>query len=277
MSSDRPSEPPKYFLEGRYLAETPIAQGETSDVFSGSDTWSGERVAIHMVREDRPERETTFRRSAERLFGTTSARLVRAIALGDDKRGRPFLVTELLVGRNAEALRRVRWEVACEVTRQAAAGLAELSVLDIHHGSLTASKLFVANVSAGGSRVKLVDLGTGERGATAAKDVRALASILHRLLVGRPPLPAKARSGRIKLEVRAVPPRLEDALEQWLDEEAEGLEPAEVASELKVLVDAASDIYGSAGAAAVPVRGTHIIPRTSVIMVEDEADPDPDE
>ncbi len=268
---------PKYLLEGRYLAETLLAQGETTDVFKGTDTWSNEAVAVRMLRVDRPDRESMFRRKAERLFGATSLRLVRAMAMGDDKKGRPYLVTELLVGRTADTLGVVRWEVACEITRQAAQGLAELSVLDLHHGSLTASKLFVANVSAGGSRVKMLDLGAGERGATAAKDVHALASILHRLLTGKPPLPAKARAGPMKLDVRAAPPRLAHALEQWLDPDAEGLEPAEIASELKSLVDAAVDIYGKQGVREVPTEGTHVIPRTSMIVLgrardEDDAD-----
>jgi len=264
--SNRPV-PPPYLLEGRYLAEKGIVRGETAEIFSGSDTWSGEQVAIRMLREDRPDRESRFRRMSERLFGATSARLIRAIQMGEDRKDRPFLVTELLVGRDADTLGRVRWEVACEITRQAAAALAELSVLDLHHGNLRASTLFVAASSAGGSRVKLLDLGIGDRMASAAKDVRALASILHKLATGKPPLPPGARSGPIKLNIPQAPPRLDDALDQWLDPKAEGLEPAEVASELKVLVDAASDIYGG-----TKDTGTRVIPRTSMIVIEDEDD-----
>ena len=234
---DTPS-PPSYLLEGRYLAEKLIAHGDTADVFSGTDTWSGELVAIRILRADRADRAPAFRRMSERLFGTASARLLRAIHIGEDRDGKPFLVTELLVGRDVERLGRVRWEVACEVTRQAAAAIAEMHLHGLHHGALRASTFFVAAANAGGSRVKLLDLGIGDRMATAAKDVRALCAILHRLLVGRPPLPAKARPARLLTDVNGVPPGLEEALGRWLYGEGEEIGAIDIASELKAIIDA---------------------------------------
>ncbi len=97
-----------YLLEGRYLAETLIAQGDTANVFSGTDTWSGEHVAIRILRFDRTDRAAAFRRMSERLFGTASTRLLRAFSMGDAKDGLSFLVTELLLGRDLERLGRVR-------------------------------------------------------------------------------------------------------------------------------------------------------------------------
>jgi serine/threonine-protein kinase len=268
--------PPSYLLEGRYLAEALIARGETADVFSGTDTWSGEQIAIRILRADRKDREAAFRRMSERLFGAASARLLRAIHLGEDRDGRPFLVTERVVGRDVESLGRVRWEVACEITRQAAAVLAEMHLSGLHHGSLRASSLFVAASSAGGSRVKLLDLGTGDRKATAAKDVIALAGILHRLLVGRPPLPAKARgTSALKLNVPGAPPAVEQAVGRWLalPEEGESITAADVATELKAIVDAWS---GEAQAAPPPpgavTGGPRMLPKSSVLFFDDEDD-----
>jgi hypothetical protein len=263
-------DPPSYLLEGRYLAEATIARGEASDVFSGTDTWSGEQIAIRLLRAERPEREVSFRRTAERLFGTTSPRLIRAIHLGDNRDGRPFLVTELLVGRNAESLGKVRWEVACEITRQAAAALAELHVLDLHHGDLRTSKLFVAASSAGGSRIKLLDLGTGERGATAAKDVRGLAGILYRFLVGVLPVPQEA-SPMVRIDLPGMPPKVNELLGRWLSEESENLTVAEVATELKVLVDGSTELVGRTS--APDLGGPSIVPKTSMIILDDEDKP----
>ena len=275
---DRPpsSAPPSYLLEGRYLAETHVSRGATADVFAGSDTWSGEHVAVRRLRADRPDRAAAFRRMSERLFGATSARLLRAIAMGEDREGLPFLITELLVGRDVERLGQVRWEVACEVTRQCAAAVAEMHLLGLHHGDLRASTFFVGASAAGGSRVKLLDLGTGERTATAVKDVRALVAILHRLLIGRPPLPPKARS-TLKLNVAGVPPALEQSLGRWLDADGEGFRAEEMAIELLDIRNAShGEFWSGAQAPPPPSRGPSVSvqPRSSMIILGPEDDDD---
>jgi hypothetical protein len=262
-----PSAPPAYLLEGRYLAERAISRGDTADLFSGSDTWSGEHVAIRRLRADRPERASAFRRMSERLFGTASARLLRAIAMGDDKDGLPYLITELLVGRDVERLGRVRWEVACEITRQAAAAVAEMHLLELHHGALRASTFFVAASSAGGSRVKMLDLGTGDRAATAAKDVRALTAILHRLLTAQPPPAAADRPRPFRLALNGAPPALDEALGRWLDADGEGVAAAEIAKELKAISDAS---HGEFWSGAPSARETRVLERTSVIVLGEE-------
>jgi serine/threonine protein kinase len=272
--SSPPSAPPSYLLEGRYLAEKLLAHGDTADVFWGTDTWSGEQVAIRRLRADRADRAPEFRRMAERLFGTASPRLLRAMHVGEDRERQPFLVTELLMGRDVERLGRVRWEVACEVARQAAVAIAEMHLLGLHHGALRPSTFFVAAANVGGSRVKLLDLGTGDPAATAAKDVRALFAILHRLLVGRPPLPANVRPARLLTSVAGAPPALEIALGRWLATEGERIGAADVANELKAIIDSANSEFWSGGPSS---SGAHELPRPSRISVatldpEDEDD-----
>jgi len=272
--------PPTYLLEGRYLAEKLLAHGDTADVFSGTDTWSGELIAIRRLRADRTERTAAFGRMSERLFGTASSRLLRAIHIGEDRDGSPFLVTELLVGRDVERLGRVRWEVACEITRQAAAAVAEMHVLGLHHGALRASTFFVAASSAGGSRVKLLDLGTGERTATAEKDVNGLVAILHRLLIGKPPLPAEARATPFRTNVSGAPPALDEAIGRWLASNGVGVGAGEIAAELKAISDAShgefwsghTEAAGRSSGQIQVARETQVLPRTSMILLGDEDD-----
>jgi hypothetical protein len=271
-----PPAPPSYLLEARYLAETHVARGETADIFAGTDTYSGEHIAVRRLRADRLERKHAFQRMTARLFGATSSRLLRAIATGEDRDGLPLLVTELLVGRDVQRLGQVRWEVACEVTRQCAAAVAEMHILGLHHGDLRPSTFFVGASTAGGSRVKLLDLGTGERTATASKDVRALVAILHGLLVGRPPLPTEARS-TLKLNVAGVPPALEQSLERWLIADGEGFTADDMAVELLAIRDASHGEFWSGKPPLLTPRGkpsVSVEPRSSMIILEG---PDDDE
>ena len=269
-------EPPSYLLEARYLAERHVARGETADVFAGTDTYSGEHIAVRRLRADRLDRARAFQGMSERLFGMTSARLLRAIAMGEDRDGLPYLITELLVGRDVQRLGQVRWEVACEVTRQCAVAVAEMHVLSLFHGNLKASTFFVGatpNGGAGGSRVKLLDLGIGDRHATARHDVRALVAILHRLLLGTPPLPASAR-GELRLTVAGIPPAFEQALARWLACDGEGLAAEQMATELLEIRDAAHGEFWSgntpSGDEPEPIS---VRPRSSMIILEGN-DPD---
>jgi serine/threonine protein kinase len=259
MSPPDSAVPPSYLLEKRYLAEEHLHRGDTADLFRGTDTWSGELVAIRVLREDRPERESIFRRRAERLFGLASARIVRPIHLGELRDGRPFLVTELLVGRGAETFGRVRWEVACEIARQAMRAVAEMHLHGLVHGDLRPSKIFVASSSAGGSRVKLLDLGIGGRDASEEQDVLALIGILYRFLTGTEWTPDSAASSEAPT-FREAPPRLEELLHAWLVAEREGpLTASDVASGLHEIVTYAS--------------GQFIIPRPSRTSFELVAPP----
>jgi len=244
--------PPTYLLENRYLAESAIKRGRSSEVFAGSDTWSGELVTIRRLRADKPELRDAFLRKGERMFGMPSARLVRAIHQGEDREGRPFLVTERLTGRGVEELGLVRWEVAAEIARQAAAVIAEMHLSGLVHGALEATSFFVAASNAGGSRVKLLDLGTGQRGVTVADDVRALADILQLLLKG---------------DVDAAPPViLELYLPRWKGARGTEVTANEIAIELKALVDAGSE----APTSNRPMPGPRVLPKSSVIVFDED-------
>lgn len=277
--SQGPSQPPPaYLLEGRYLAVEHVARGEMSNVYSGSDTWTGEHVAIRFLRMDRADRERVFRAMAERLFGLASARILRAIHTSDDRHGHPYLVTELLVGRGIHTLGKVRWEVACELTRHAALALRDMHLHGLSHGTVTAQSFFVASSSeGGGARVKLLDLGTGGRAATPRRDLVALAAILHRLLTGTPP----HHLGVIP-RIPNAPPELAQALEGWLMAEERNTEVsvAEMAKMLRAIVDPTGEDTAPRNTSP-SVTGEIVLPKLSRIVfgsseptVEDAEDDD---
>lgn len=258
--------PPAYLLDGRYLAMEHLARGDTSNVFSGSDTWTGEHVAIRVLRGDRADRVRSFRIMAERLFGFSSARVVRAIHTSDDRLGRPYLVTELLVGRGIHTLGRVRWEVACELSRHAALALRDMHLQGLAHGTIGARSFFVASsAEGGGARVKLVDLGIGTRGATPRKDVVALAEILHFLLTGEAP----HRFGIVP-RIPNAPPELAKALSEWLQAEEldTPLAAAEMAKALRTIVDpTGEDLRPPENPAAT---GEIVLPKLSRVVFGEE-------
>ena len=115
--------------------------------------------------------------------------------------------------------------------------------------------------------MKLLDLGTGDRTATAAKDLSALATMLHRLLVGTPPMPAGQRPTRLLMNVPGAPPLLEESLVRWLDADGEGISATEIATTLKLVIDATSTEFWS----GAPTSGPHVpVPRTSMIVLGEE-------
>lgn len=274
-----PPVPPTYLLEGRYLCVEHLATGKTTDVFSGTDTWSGQLVAIRILREDRTTEEPMFRRMAERLFGLASARIVRPLVIGDDRDGRPFLVTELLVGRGLSKVGKVRWEVGCEIVRQATLAVAEMHLNGLKHGALRDGSFFVASSNEGGSRVKLLDLGTGDRHATEVADVRALGGVLHRLLFGRPPLPAGARQAGTSLggPIPDAPAALEELLLRWLvvgTELGGPMTAHEAATALRDLLDPTREPDQRGRDSTTNLPAVIMLPKASV-KIEDPDDPAP--
>ena len=95
--------------------------------------------------------------------------------------------------------------------------------------------------------------------------------MLHRLLVGKPPLPAKVRPARLLGNISGAPPALEESLRRWLDSEGQGVSASDVAIELKAIIDSTSTEFWS----GAPTTGARVVERTSMIMLGDEDDDEP--
>ena len=160
---------------------------------------------------------------SERLFGTASARLLRAIASAKSRgtavsssRSCSSVVTSSGSGGCAG---RSHAGVACgRPRRRSPRCMCSDSITE----PCAPRRSCVAASNAGGSRVKLLDLGTGDRAATAAKDVRcASRQVVHRLLIGKPAAAGEGAAGNdAHAGLNGAPPALEEALGRWLDGEA---------------------------------------------------------
>jgi hypothetical protein len=96
-------------------------------------------------------------------------------------------------------------------------------------------------------------------------------AILHRLLIGRPPLPLKARTA-LKLNVAGVPPALEQSLGRWLATDGEGFTADEMAMDLLDIRNASHGEFWS-GAQSEPAQrkgAVSVQPRSSMIILGDD-------
>lgn len=120
-------------------------------------------VAIKLVKGVRrfdSRAVSRFMQEIEAIGKLDHANIVRAHDAGvDDKIGQPYLVMELLQGRDVEALVRRRGPLsptdACKLIRQAATGLDQIHRAGLVHRDIKPSNLFVTKDGV----VKLLDLG----------------------------------------------------------------------------------------------------------------------
>ncbi|HTJ80187.1 MAG TPA: protein kinase [Polyangiaceae bacterium] len=153
-------------IAGKYRLEALLAAGGMGAVFKAHHTILDQSVAIKLMRPElnnRPEPGQRFLREARAAAKITSdyvARVTDVDVLPDQT---PFMVMELLHGRDLYDLLRV--EGTLPVTRavdygcEALAGLDAAHSMGLVHRDLKPSNLFVTRRADGKERVKLLDFG----------------------------------------------------------------------------------------------------------------------
>jgi tetratricopeptide (TPR) repeat protein len=218
------SEPPDPYvgsvLGGRYHVLRRLGRGGMGAVYEAEHPGIGRRVAIKLLHPElaaRPEVLQRFRNEARAAAAIGHAGIVQALDVGRTQEGAPYLVLELLEGRDLDAelaqgllpIRRV-----VEIGIAVADALAAAHAVGIVHRDLKPANVFLCNdgstkvLDFGISKVR-GELATGTETRTGAflgtplymapeqivdssradarSDVYALGAILHRALSGRLP------------------------------------------------------------------------------------------
>ncbi len=154
---------------GKYTVERILGQGGMGVVFEARHIRLGQRVAIKVLGSalrEFPELVQRFEREARACGSLSSAHTVRVFDIDATEDGTPFIVMELLAGRDLGQIiesdgpqpvsRSVRWVIeACDA-------IAEAHRLGIIHRDLKPSNLFLTTIE-GRSLVKVLDFGIAKR------------------------------------------------------------------------------------------------------------------
>ncbi len=238
---------------GRYTNLQLLGQGGMGAVYRAHDPALERTVAIKVILEASPEYLARFQREARAIAKLSHPHIVQVYDSGEDERGNPYFVMELIDGQSLAALVKERGPLPApqvlELIAQAAQGLAAAHEVGIVHRDIKPANL-ILDAKQG---LKIVDFGiarltqaTEELTATQAAlgtlsymapevlngqpadaraDIYALGLSAFHLLTGRPPFTAPSAVGvamkqlseplpDLTKEIRDVPPELGRLIER---------------------------------------------------------------
>jgi serine/threonine-protein kinase len=234
------------FIAGKYRVERVLGSGGMAVVVEATHMILGQRVAIKLLRSDAAQAPSVierFRQEAQIAAQLPGDHVVRVTDVGQADTGEPFLVMELLLGRDLEAELLARgclpMEEAIDVILQACEGVAEAHAVGLVHRDLKPGNLFIMRRRDGSPQVKVLDFGISKllrrddnvsltqatdnfgtplymspeqiqsvKNVDARSDQHALAAILYTLLAGRPPWNAPTVTALSVLIATHPPPSL---------------------------------------------------------------------
>lgn len=159
---------PGDMIAGRYDVRGVIGHGSTSFVLHAYDVRRGRELALKLLRPDLAEQEALVRRfrvDGMRTARVRNAHVLRVAAVDEYAPGRPFVVMELLQGRDLRQLlqeqRTLPVETATDYVLQACIGIAAAHAASVRRFELQPSHLFLVDLGDGdgASHVVLTDFG----------------------------------------------------------------------------------------------------------------------
>jgi serine/threonine-protein kinase len=152
-------------VSGKYRLLRPLGEGGMGLVFEAEHLRLRQSVAIKFLRQEvlaLPDAVERFEREARASARIRGPHVVQVLDVDTDERGRPYMVMELLRGRDLEAELRVHGPfpiaAAVDLVLQACVAVAQAHAAGIVHRDLKPSNLFLSEES--GKRVlKVLDFG----------------------------------------------------------------------------------------------------------------------
>ncbi len=171
MSADSPVQSradlaPGRLLCGKYRVESVLGRGGMGVVLAGAPCRSRAKgghqgPARRAARKPRPGR--ALRSGGPRRVSVEGDHVARVFDVDRLEDGTPFLVMDLLEGRDLSFVRRERVSlpttVAVDYVLQASAAIAQAHACGVIHRDLKPANLFLTQLPDGRSRVKVLDLG----------------------------------------------------------------------------------------------------------------------
>ena len=161
-------------LDGKYRLGRLIGEGGMGAVYEAEHEGLRARVAVKLLGEHGaldPKAIVRFRREARAMGAIRHENVVAVMDTGSDEEGSPYLVMELLEGESlAAVLRRERTlapGLACWIADQALSGLEAAHAQGVVHRDLKPGNVFLARLSDGSHRVKILDFGISKLGGNA--------------------------------------------------------------------------------------------------------------
>jgi serine/threonine protein kinase len=153
-------------LSQKYRIARLLGSGGMGHVFEAENLALGKRVALKFLHMAAQAKETSllrFQREARAISAVESTHIVQVFDWGNDDRGQPFLVMELLEGRDlAERIKQLGRLPVAEAVRfctEALRGLRRVHQAGIVHRDLKPENLFLVTGDDDLLHVKIVDFG----------------------------------------------------------------------------------------------------------------------
>jgi serine/threonine protein kinase len=150
---------------GKYRLLRPLGEGGMGLVFEAEHLRLRQGVAIKFLRQEvlaLPDALERFEREARASARIRGPHVVQVLDVDTDERGRPYMVMELLRGRDLEAELRIRGpfpvERAVDLVLQACVAVGQAHAAGIIHRDLKPSNLFLTD-EAGKRVLKVLDFG----------------------------------------------------------------------------------------------------------------------